>query len=362
MLPYYVLMLMPMAVAIYSSRGKIGIESANKTKDSRRAFILFFGFFIILLSLRSLECGVDLKAYQYYYNVDLDIPLESIPQRYSIEVGFHLFNKIVSIINNNFQVYLALVAIICITPLLVIYISDSDLPLLSIALFVVIAPFSLYFSGIRQSLALAFAPLSLYAAKKKKIWVFILSVFLSVLFHQSGIILAVLYPLYGAKIKKNWLYLVIPIMGIVLVFNSRIYSLMATFFGERYLGRYGEVSSTGAYTTIILMLMLSVYSIIMPDNEKIDVDTLGYRNILFFSTCLQCFAPVNSIAMRMNYYYLIFVPIAISRVITRSKESLKSTALLSYCVLIMVFYVYFFYNAYTGADVLQVFPYVPFWK
>ena len=77
---------------------------------------------------------------------------------------------------------------------------------------------------------------------------------------------------------------------------------------------------------------------------------------------IQCLALVNNVAMRLNYYYLIFIPILIPKVIDGAKAENKKTAKLSECVFVIFFIAWFFKEAYFGANLLHAFPYTPFWK
>lgn len=61
----------------------------------------------------------------------------------------------------------------------------------------------------------------------------------------------------------------------------------------------------------------------VPQESKMDKDIIGLRNILFLSAFLQCFTLVNYWAMRMNYYFLIFLPILISKIPGCCKEQDK---------------------------------------
>ena len=121
------------------------------------------------------------------------------------------------------------------------------------------------------------------------------------------------------------------------------------------------VKSPGAYAIVALLFMFIIYASLIMDNEKIDEDVQGLRNLLFLSTALQCFAPVNTIAMRMNYYSLILVPIMISKVPTRAKTQYRQAAYASYIIMCVFFVIYYFYSATTGSDIMQIYPYVPFW-
>jgi hypothetical protein len=137
---------------------------------------------------------------------------------------------------------------------------------------------------------------------------------------------------------------------------------MLRFLKDEYAERYSELESTGAYSILILLILFAIYSFLIPDNNELDNDTIAMRNFLLFSVCIQCFAPIHTLAMRMNYYFLIFIPILIPRIIKCRKRNLKEIAQLSQVIFVMFFAVYFFYEAYTGEDVLSIYPYIPFWK
>ena len=45
--------------------------------------------------------------------------------------------------------------------------------------------------------------------------------------------------------------------------------------------------------------------------KKMDEEAFALRNILTFAMVLQSFASLNYLVMRMNYYYILLVPIAL---------------------------------------------------
>ena len=81
---------------------------------------------------------------------------------------------------------------------------------------------------------------------------------------------------------------------------------------------------------------------------------------------LQCFAPVHYIAMRLNYYFIIFVPIAVPKMIKKTSKQYEQVAALANVVLTLFFAFYFLDSTYTsyltGISELDTIPYIPFWK
>ena len=105
-----------------------------------------------------------------------------------------------------------------------------------------------------------------------------------------------------------------------------------------------------------------IFSFVLPENDMMDKEKIGLRNLLFLRTILQIFAGINSVAMRLNYYYLIFIPLLIPRVINNVSEKNRKPAYFSYLIMVGFFTFWYFYRAYTTADILRVYPYYPMWS
>jgi len=80
---------------------------------------------------------------------------------------------------------------------------------------------------------------------------------------------------------------------------------------------------------------------------------------------LQFFASVFGNAMRMNYYFILLIPIAIGKSLNCVKDNYRQVARVGEIVIASFFTVYFLYNIYissiTGISGLDTVPYVPFW-
>lgn len=375
MFPYYVLIIAPLLLCLLEFAGVFGKNTVpagpsalgDSTELKKRGLSLFFLIFIVLLSLRGIRCGIDLKNYNYDFERFAQTEWSDIFAGSALssekEIGYRLLNKIVLVFTDNFQVFVAIVAMISVIPLWVLYRKDSEGEALTIVLFLALAPFSMYFSGLRQVIAMAFAVPALYFTKKKKIVPFLICVALAFTFHFSALILAVLYPLYRAKITKNWLYAVVPAMALVFIFRRYIFGFLLRFLEDTRYESY-TVSETGAYGMLILFILIAAVTVLFTyDNaENLSADDIGYRNILLLIAVLQCFAPLSTIAMRMNYYFLIFLPIAVPRLLRKSGPRFMQISKISYAVLFVFFLARFIILMYTGTNQLQIFPYIPFWE
>lgn len=366
MIPYYILCFLPLFLGMLEKRGLVLKTSITGTKRPERIGIsAFFLIFIILLSLRSSDCGVDVKNYLYYFNRYTRMSFKELLNAnwtYDVEIGYRVLNYVFKYLGTNFQFFLFGVAVLSVWPIGLIYKKETRNTIFAIALFLGLSPYSLYFSGLRQVLAMAFVVPAYYFTKNKKIIPFVITVIVASTFHLSALVVLMLYPIYRAKITKKWLYFVAPLMILIYVFNEYIFSNLLFFLRETQYEKY-TISSTGAYGMIVLLVMISVYIIFVTSEEEIELtsDEIGFRNILLLSTCLQFFAPLSTMAMRMNYYYLIIVPIAIDRLTAKASYRYRQVVKVGSLVLIIFFVANFIRNMYSGADILQIFPYIPFW-
>jgi hypothetical protein len=112
---------------------------------------------------------------------------------------------------------------------------------------------------------------------------------------------------------------------------------------------------------LLMFAMFAAFAFLIPDESKMDEETIGMRNFLLLSVVIQMFAPLHTLAMRMNYYYIIFIPLLMPKIISQRSERYSQVAILARYVMVAFFYLYFFVNAKTG-DSLETFPYHFFWE
>lgn len=355
MIPYYILITLPIIPLLFKHKG---VKLGKNITISKNEFSigLFFVILFVLVSLRASTVGVDTPNYIYYFDSFCKMSWKEL--FFDKEPAYAILNKLISFISTNPNVLFFALALIYIFPIAKLYIEHIEIPTLTIAMFISMSTFVMLFSGIRQSIAIALGVIAFYFTKNKKLIPFILVVLLAIMFHRSAFMIAFMYPLYHIKITKKWLLVVVPLMLAVFVFNKPIFNFLAIFISGSY---EVKVSSTGAYTMIVLFAMLSVFSYVVVDEEKMDSITFGFRNFLLLATTLQMFAPLNSLAMRMNYYYIIFIPLLIPKIIKSTSLRWRQVSNLATYVITVFFFVYFLFSV-PAANSLHTFPYQFFWE
>lgn len=352
---FYVLLLIPLLMQHIT----IGGYSLNYQKRNAGALAFFFCLLTLLVMLRHESVGNDTRNYIFFFNEFSCIQWRDLEET-GLEIGSAIFTKTISLFSKNPQVYLAVAAVAVTSMIYPTYKRLCVDASLTIVLYCLMSTFVMMFSGIRQMLAVGIGFIAYEFTRRHKFLPYFLTVFVSVTVHTSGIMLFLMYPLYHAKITKKWLYVVIPALAVIFVFNNQVFYVL-TMILEHYTRFEGTMSATGAYTMLILFAMFTVFAFLIPKESEIDEETIGLRNFLLLSLTLQMFAPLHVLAMRMNYYYIIFIPLLLPKIIQYRSKRWNQVAILGRHVMVVFFLVYFFINAGRGEN-LNVFPYHFFWE
>jgi len=321
---------------------------------------VFFLLLMALVMLRHESLGNDTVNYINHFKSFSKMSWYQVG-RYSTEFGFSYYNKIVSLFTSDPQVYLAVTAVLTTAMIYPTYRRLCEDSSLTIVLFCLMSTFVMMFSGIRQMLAVGIGVVAYEFTRRKKLISFVLAVLLAMSFHTSAFMLAFMYPLYYAKITKKWLPVVVPSLAVAFVFNRQIFTFLNSII-SRFTRFDGEVSSTGAFTMLILFVAFAVFAFLIPEEAELDQETIALRNFLLMAVVLQMFAPLHTWAMRLNYYYIIFIPLLIPKIISRRSVKWDQVAIWGRHIMVAFFLVYFFFNAYTSTSNLNVFPYRFFWE
>ncbi len=370
MLEYILIILIPFIFSFVTIKGKskkhaLYIGKSEYIRKNSLALPLFFLFYFVLLACRNVTVGNDTANYEYYFEVYNF-------NNYSLNIAesdflFVLFCWLFSFISNNFQLFLATVAAFCVWPIAKLYCENRKNSMLQIAVFVNLSTFIMLFSGIRQAMAMAIGVAAYYFVRNKKPLWFIITCIIAFGFHHSAFILFLMYPLYHISFKKKDLWYIVPSIAVSFLFNKQIFSFiagLAAMISDKY--EDVVITQTGAVTTFLMFISFAVFCYMVPDETKMDKEMLGLRNFLMFAMIIQSFASLNNLAMRMNYYYMIFIPIILAKVVDIPKDRYRQVAKAGSVAITVFLIAYFIYTTYTGyktgESALNTVPYVAFWE
>lgn len=353
MLLFVIMLLAPIAIQ------HIGTTEETYQKKNRQAISVFFLILTFLIACRHDTIGKDTTNYIYFFENFAKVGWEKLPT-IPVEIGFSTFNKIVALFSTDPRFFLVVMAIFVSILLFPTYRRLCIDPSLTIVLFCVMSTFVMMFSGIRQMMAVGIGFIAYHFTRKRNIVLFLLFAVLAMTVHASAFMLLLMYPLYHAKITRKWLLAIVPMLVILFVFNEQVFAILSLLVAQ-FTKYDGEISSTGAYTMLILLAIFAVFAFLIPDENRVDEETNGLRNFLLLAVVVQMFAPLHMLAMRMGYYYIIFIPLLLPKIIAVRSERWSEVAVAGRHIMLVFFLIYFVMGMYTGSA-LNVFPYHFFWE
>lgn len=369
MIPYFIL---PAIAAIFcfvavSASPKVGIYigKSEYIRKQNLAMPIFFFVLLVLLCMRHESVGRDLHNYSSIFDsVTQGSFADALTD--SLEPLYSVLCWVIGRLGGNFRHLLIAVAILSLLPVAKLYCEDREHSYLKIVLYLNMTTFVMLFSGLRQTIAIAIGMIAYSYVREKKFFRYVLLSLIALAFHQTAIMLAFMYPLYHMRFKRKHLFFIFPAMGLVFVFNKQIFLFLVGILA-RYSNLYEGVvlQSTGAFGSLILFALFALFAYLIPDETRMTPEHFGLRNFLFFAVALQCFAPIHNLAMRMNYYYIIFIPVLIPKLISISRPRYRQLAQIAGVVMAVFFtamFIWTIYNSYvTGESQLNTVPYLPFW-
>lgn len=336
MLIYYILYsFFGISTVIVGSPGIKDKERAQKT-----SFVICIIALILLFGLRHPSMGNDLHygmsngylgSFMQIGHYSWKSVLSGIQIR-NYEYGFILFNKIIYSIYPHQQALLLGCAVVSWSLLGYTIYKNTDSPIMSLVIYMGLPSLLMMFSGLRQTLAFSIAAFSFNFIKEKKPIKFIITVLVAWLFHSSAFFFLVAYPCY--YIKRTRFFKIFTVIGIPMVYVFR-YPLY--FFFGRLFKEDVKLLETPSFTLMIVFYLIYIFCMIFSNDD--DKEESGLLNLFSWVCIFQMFASVSCIAMRMGYYFMIFLALLLPKTFKNVKSSEKERELIQvFTITIFILY------------------------
>ena len=366
MLPYFCLLFISIILPMLTYKPidtffDCGARALAQKRNKITLRLFFCGFFA-LLAMRDLTVGSDLFEYRNLFELCQATSFDNLIKM-KWEAGYTIYNKIVSIFTHSYRVFLMISAIVILIPIYKLYSKEENYSYLAILLFINMPCFLMIFSGIRQAIAMSIGIVAYIFLEKRKYILSGIMVFVAVLFHTSAFVLVLIYPAFFVKIKTKHLIFIATTIVAIYIWRVPLLQFLIQKMPSRYIESYSEIQSTGAVGMMILFLMFLAFSFIIQDENAMSKRDFFMRNMLLIATVFQIFVPIHGLIQRASYYFIVFTPVSILRVVQTPKKNMKSISEIAVFVMSFFFFTYFFYNAYFSTDnLLNVFPYKFCWS
>lgn len=319
---FYIMILVLESCMLFAANFK-NQEVLIRKRNDRCYVILVTVQFLLLSALRAATVGADTQYYiEYFQTIDDNY---TWPQMVSYLAGgflgerrwfeplFTLFVKCVHMFTGNPQIFLLVIAIIIMMPLGKFIYDNSRNVALSFMIYMCLFFQCFGITAVRQSLALSIAVLGGYHfVKEQKIWKFFICVLVGMLFHVSAIIILPLYFVYHYKPGKVAKAVYIGIVLLLFMFHNQMIEVISAVTGFAYAGSEGAK----AFNMVIIMLAITLFCLWKYDKliEMRD-ENKGIMNAVLLGTLILPLSQVDSVYMRLSYFYYMFLMILIPEIL-----------------------------------------------
>lgn len=331
-----------------------------KKKKSTLAIWLIGILMVLLIGLRG-NVGADYPIYRsmylfYFPTVEYSEIFNKMLLRHSvheIEWLYMTLNKIIFYFAVPFQIFTLVSACLTVGLKLRVYQRNSIYPIFSVLLFLIPAYFIADSGHMRQALGMTMCLVSFVFIKERKVWLYLLCIYLAFGFHKSTIVFLPVYWLVLVPLNSIRIFYLI-IISVILSpfqvyhqFSGILSSLSVQDVSNGYIGYIGYEEKASSFMDGIVV----VYAVLLVLYDKKASEKIWYyeymRNILVMGVCLYFIFRDNPVfSTRLVGSFIGFSAIVIPNIIASLDVNMKRLWHLFF-VLFMIFY-YFVFARYQG--------------
>lgn len=273
----------------------------------RKAWVYFAALpMFALIAFRSASIGPDTGVYRWMFTHIIDKGWSVLQSGERVEIGFLVFEKIVSLFTKDEFVYQIICAFIYFISVVEFACNFKGVEFDFLYLYGTLGVYKFMFTGVRQCLAMCICLWSFKFIEKRKFIGFIALLALAFTFHKSAILFLPAYFLYNRK-KSSVTSLLMPLFIIALPFiTPDLQGWMANFLSYDY----AEIESTqNGYLSFLCILLISLFSIYMISIKSKNQDVKQIwrlNNISYFALVFWTMRLITRVAERPSYYSMFF--------------------------------------------------------
>lgn len=316
-----------------------------------RPVILLTSFLALILvsGLRDVSVGIDTKNYLAFFNriiqdglsvQDFHISKLFVPSGF--EMGFTIYTYLVSLITNDFTVYLLVTSALIYIPIYLFIKRYSPDYYLSTVIY-----YCLFFFGsmslLRQSMAMSILTLGTKYIVSRNPIKFLAIVLLAASFHVSALVGLILYPIYNKSLSR--FTALVTLIGAALIFLAMgIFVKFAATLNYRYefyldrIDSFSVASMLSCFLYLFILILLLVLHKKNPDIRKSSINQ-GFLIITAFTALIVMglSIKVNSLD-RLSLVFVIYTLISIPIFISSRKITFRPVYLKLFLICLFVSY------------------------
>lgn len=289
-------------------------------KASRKLYCILASTNMALISgLRAYSVGPDTANYVWYFKLHSTMDfLEIINSNEGLEKGYMIFEYLVSRVSSSPTVFFLVVAFFFMASVGALIYRYSGEPCMSFLVFAAIGLFTFSMLASRQTIALGIALTSFKFIRDRRPVAFFSTVVLATAFHLSAVAFLPAYFLARKRITKT--YVIGAAVGIPLAYilKGSVFKVLNQLTSYNY----SPVENEGPYVLITLMILVFVAGFIQRESVmRRNPENLMLYNMSFASIIIAMLTFVHPSAIRVAYYYHIYLVLFIPEIIISISDS-----------------------------------------
>lgn len=310
------------ALALYSNYVATATGQLIKNNYVTKFFLLTITLILVFVAGFRYFVGADFGA--YYRFADNYAPNWLSTLKELDEPGFPVLGAIIKLFTTDGAVFIFITAAFTVSSILAITFKYTDTYLFSALLFMFTGIWHGSFNGVRQFFAAAIICLGHRLILDKKLFKYLLCVFVAFLFHKSAIIMVIPYFMLRKKINLSNI-LLLTIGSIILLYN---YEFIFSFIGG--LKESEIVIEEGSYylrQVNILRVLVSITPAIFccfvyKQSEKTPEQTF-YLNWLILYGLFAIIGMNSPYISRINIYLSVLLPLALGKLVVFKNKNFE---------------------------------------
>jgi len=298
-------------------------EISSEANKKKWLCILSALFLILISGLRGVNLGYDTENYLNSFHSSFNISWSEISQSFvskyfatdylARDPGFIFIEKSIGILTNNDQLYLIIIAIICIVPVssfIYFHTNSKNAALLAFTYYVFFYYSYIPNSAIRQSVALSILLLAYNYLGKGKVIPCLFVVVLASFIHKTALVFVIFLLLHVLKLNKVFFKYCLFFYVLFLIFYQQLSPYIPMLFGDVYSMYASSVFFSGRQRsfTYIIFLTLIYMMFIIPVFRGYEKD-FEKRKLLYLGSgmafVLTPFMLIDPTILRITVYFAV---------------------------------------------------------
>lgn len=285
----------------------IALYCTGQTKTKTLVFLFISLIVLAGISAIRYEVGDD-----YYNYMHIFIEVSDLSQsQHRYEPGFILLIKIVQLFTNHFQWFYAVVAFLTTALVMLLIFRESQLPFLSVVLYMTMLFYYWSLSLIRQLLAAVICSLGVRYIKKRRFLPYLMLVLIATSIHNSALIMLPFYLLAQIPFNYKTFLAVFAISLVGFIFAPSILEIVTQYVYQGYSpdSPFGQGSSLiyGVFPFIAFLVVWSFKGRLLRKSRDNNVAI----NFMMYAAIISLFIARVYIVERLSIYFFLYAIVLI---------------------------------------------------